>query len=370
MEILIIPGLQAHFTKPLANNKLIMISIKKEGVILSETDLDFENDGVLNPAILQDGNTVHVFYRAVRKGNYSTIGYAKLEGPLKVVERNTKPFIVPSTKQEIHGIEDPRIVKIDNVYYLSYCAYDGVNALGSLAISSDLINFEKLGVIVPQVTYREFCRLTQCNGRLNQKYERFHNNNISSSTENNSNKKYLLWDKNLIFFPKTIDGKLTFLHRIKPDIQIAAVENINELTKEFWEDYLLHFNEHIMMTPIHHHEIGYLGGGCPPIETKSGWLLIYHGVHDTAEGYVYSACAALLDLKNPKKEIARLPYALFKPDITWEVSGYVNNVVFPSGTSLFDGVLYIYYGAADKRIAVASVNLEELITELLSYKKQ
>jgi beta-1,2-mannobiose phosphorylase / 1,2-beta-oligomannan phosphorylase len=76
----------------------------------------------------------------------------------------------------------------------------------------------------------------------------------------------------------------------------------------------------------------------------------------------------LLDLNDPSIEIARLPYPLFKPELPWELFGYVNNVVFPTGTSIFEGVLYIYYGAADKRIAAVSLNLEELITELLTYK--
>ena len=342
-----------------------MITVKKEGIILSETQLDFENEGVLNPGIIQEGNTVHMLYRAVRKGNYSTIGYAKLDGPLKVVERKKEPLLIPTTDDEIHGIEDPRIVKIDGVYYLTYCAYDGVNALGSLAPSFDLIKFEKHGVIVPQVTYEEFSRLAECSQHLNEKYERFH---VHNNIQNNPNKKMLLWDKNLIFFPRTIKGKFTFLHRIRPDIQIVSVNNINDLTKDFWDNYLLHFNQHILMSSKYKHEIGYMGGGCPPIETKVGWLLIYHGVYDTAQGYVYTACAALLDLNDPSKEIARLPYPLIEPEFSWELSGYVNNVVFPTGTSLFDGNLYIYYGAADKRIAVASVNLVELITELLRYK--
>lgn len=342
-----------------------MITIKNEGIILSETEFDFENDGVLNPAIMQEGTTVHVFYRAVRRGNYSTIGYAKLEGPLNVVERKQVPILIPSTDDEIHGIEDPRIVKIDNIYYLTYCAYDGVNALGSLATSIDLNHFEKQGVIVPQVTYEEFKRLTEFSGYLNEKYERFHvHNNIKS----NPGKKLLLWDKNVLFFPRMINGKFMFLHRVRPDIQIVAVKSIKDLTKEFWNDYLLHFTEHILMTSKHEHEIGYIGGGCPPIETAAGWILIYHGVHDTASGYVYTACAALLDLNDPTKEIARLPHALFEPELPWELFGYVNNVVFPTGTSLFDGRLYIYYGAADKRIAAVSLNLEELITELLQFK--
>lgn len=342
-----------------------MISVKKEGIILTESDLEFENDGVLNPGIMQEGNDVHVFYRAVRRGNYSTIGYAKLHGPLKVVQQDTKPLITASTEDELHGIEDPRIVKIDGVYYLTYCAYDGVNALGALATSVDLLHFEKHGIIVPQVTFEEFDRLTQCHCHLNEKYKRFH---VRAIREDNPNRDVLLWDKNLIFFPRKINGEFTFLHRIRPDIQIGSVPNIDGLTAEYWSEYLLNFDDHILITGKHDHEIAYLGGGCPPIETKEGWLIIYHGVHDTSTGYVYSACAALLDLENPKMEIARLPYPLFTPELPYELSGYVNNVVFPTGTSLFEGRLYIYYGAADKRIAVASVDLKELITELSQFK--
>jgi len=342
-----------------------MIAVKREGIVLSETDLEFENDGVLNPGICQVGNTVHMFYRAVRRGNYSTIGYARLDGPLNVVERMKEPLLIPISNDEVHGIEDPRMVQIDKLFYLSYCAYDGVNALGSLATSLDLVHFDRHGVLVPRVTYEEFNRLTECNEHLNEKYERFH---VHMYVKSNPHRKILLWDKNLILFPRTIDGKITFLHRIRPDIQITSVNALSDLTPEFWQDYFLHFRDHILMCSKYDHEIGYIGGGCPPIETAAGWLLIYHGVHDTATGYVYSACAALLDLEDPKREIARLPYPLFTPEMTWELTGYVNNVVFPTGTSLFDGVLYIYYGAADKRIAVASVKLEELIAELLRFR--
>jgi beta-1,2-mannobiose phosphorylase / 1,2-beta-oligomannan phosphorylase len=94
-------------------------------------------------------------------------------------------------------------------------------------------------------------------------------------------------------------------------------------------------------------------------------LLIYHGVHDTTKGYVYTACAALMDLENPIREIARLPYPLFVPEMIWELKGEVNNVCFPTGTALFKDELYIYYGAADEHIACASVSLSALLAELL-----
>jgi beta-1,2-mannobiose phosphorylase / 1,2-beta-oligomannan phosphorylase len=98
--------------------------------------------------------------------------------------------------------------------------------------------------------------------------------------------------------------------------------------------------------------------------------LIYHGVEETKLGFVYSACAALLDLNNPLKEIARLPYALFSPELVWELKGEVNNVVFPTGTSLFGDTLFIYYGAADTVIACASIKLSHLVSELLIYTNE
>jgi predicted GH43/DUF377 family glycosyl hydrolase len=96
--------------------------------------------------------------------------------------------------------------------------------------------------------------------------------------------------------------------------------------------------------------------------------VIYHGVRKKGKGLEYSACAALMELDNPRKEIARLPYPLFRPELDYELTGDVDDVCFPTGTVIEKGTLYIYYGAADELIACASVNLEELIKELLTHK--
>ncbi len=340
-----------------------MIEVVKHGIILSKTDLDFENEGVLNPAAIREGEYVHLFYRAVSTGNYSTIGYCKLKGPLAIEHRSKSPLLIPESNYESHGIEDPRIVKIEGLYYFTYTAYDGVNALGSLATSEDLIRFERHGIIVPQITYKEFNSLAESKGAVNEKYLRY---NEHDRIFEKQGKEVLVWDKNLIFFPRKINNQFCFLHRIKPDIQIVvAVNNLEELTVDFWQKYFLHFDDCVVLAPKYDHEVSYLGGGCPPIETEKGWLLIYHGVHDTIKGYVYSACAALLDLQDPRKEIARLPYPLFKPEYSWELRGEVNNVCFPTGAAIFDDDLFIYYGAADQHIACASVSLSGLLTELM-----
>lgn len=339
-----------------------MVEVKKEGVLLEKTVLGFENEGVLNPAVIREEGSIHLFYRAVSKGNHSSVGYCRLKGPLTVEERFDSPVLFPQYGYESHGAEDPRIVKIEDLYYLTYTAYDGVNAMGALAVSKDLPHFEKLGLIVPQITFDEFRRLAGSKGAINEKYIRY--NDHRHITEE-KDKKIFLWDKNVIFFPRRINGKLYFLHRVRPDIQIVAVKDLQELTTEFWQNYFLHLDEGIVLSPKYKHEVSYIGGGCPPVETEYGWLLIYHGVHDTVKGYVYSACAALLDLQNPQKEIARLPYALFKPEYEWELRGEVNNVCFPTGSVLIEDTLYIYYGAADERIACASVSISELLKELL-----
>jgi predicted GH43/DUF377 family glycosyl hydrolase len=339
-----------------------MIKVTKHGVILGKTDAGFENEGVLNPAVQQEGDTIHLFYRAVSKGNYSSIGYSKLKGPLAVEERFDVPVLFPQMDYESHGIEDPRITKIEDTYYMTYTAYDGVNAMGTLALSKDLVHFEKYGIIVPQVTYDEFKHLVGFVAAMNGKYERYNNrNNLLTIPD----KQILVWDKNLIFFPRRIQGHLFFLHRIKPDIQIVGVKALEELTKEFWDQYLIHIRENIVISSKYDHEASYVGGGCPPIETEAGWLIIYHGVYDTPKGFVYNACAALLDLDNPQTELSRLPYALFSPEYQWELNGEVNNVCFPTGTALFEDTLYIYYGAADERVACASVSLKALTAELV-----
>ena len=341
-----------------------MIEVKKTGVLLAPTGLEFENEGVLNPAILREGDFVHMFYRAVRKGNYSTIGYCRLDGPLTVAERWDRPFMVPEFEYESHGVEDARMVKIDGLYYMTYTGYDGTNARGAVATSADLLNFTKLGTIVPPITYAKFVSLAESAGKVNENYYRNHKFYYQ---EADPEKKMMLWDKNVIFFPRRIGNKLVFLHRIRPGIQIVFVNSLKEVTEEFWENYFLSMQEDIVMDPVYQHESSYIGGGCPPIETKEGWLLIYHGVEETDNGRVYSACAALLDLNDPSKELARLPYPLFSPEYEWELIGEVNNVCFPTGTSLFGNTLFIYYGAADSLIACASVNLPELVAELLTY---
>ena len=343
-----------------------MLTVTKHGIILEKTDNGFENKGVFNPAIFQEGNTVHMFYRAVREGDFSTIGYCKLAGPLTVIERSEEPVFYQEKSYEFKGVEDPRITKIGDTFYLSYTAFDGINVFGAYAISKDLKNFERKGVITPRFTFEEYEDLVKKNcDKISDAHIRFYSLFVKYGLAELMKGKIYVWDKDLVFFPKKINGKLAVLHRLYPSIQILYFKKPEDLTIEFWKKYISNLHKHVILSPEETHESAHIGAGCPPVETEKGWLLIYHTAQTTPKGLIYHASAALLDLKNPTIVKARLKQPLFSPTEPWEKEGAVNNVVFPTGTALFNEELYIYYGAADSRVAVASVNINALLDELL-----
>lgn len=332
-----------------------MINVIRLGILLEPTKNPFECEGVLNPAVIKVGTEIILMYRAVAKGNYSSIGYCKLSTPLHITFRSDTPLLVPEHDYESHGIEDPRIVKIEGVFYLTYTAYNGLNALGALATSVDLKNWIKLGIIVPKISFKDF------EAKVGYK-------NKSETDASHEDKAYV-WDKNLVLFPRKIKGSFYFLHRIKPDIQIVvSVSSFSELNESFWDSYFEKYTDYVVLSPKYAHELSYIGSGCPPLESDFGWLLIYHGVQIIDGRHVYSVCAALLDIEKPQIELSRLPYPLFVPEEIWEMQGEVDNVCFPTGLILENNLLFIYYGAADTRIAVAAVDYNTLLSELLQFK--
>ena len=334
-----------------------MLKITKHGVILSETSLYFENQGVFNPAVIYENGIIHLFYRALSKRNHSCIGYCRMKTPLEIKKRLKHPILTPMRDYESIGMEDPRIVKIENLYYLSYTAFDGVNALGALALSSNLHDFYRWGLIVPLILKTESLY-----------------NKIPATTCKHSYTKQLaidpntefVWDKNIVFFPRRIAGKLYFLHRIKPCILVASANELNEIDDNYWNNYL----NQIKSNTLSCEKLGipdalYVGAGCPPIEINEGWLFIYHAVYEINNELVYKAHCSLLDLNNPQSVIAYLPYCLFEPTDEWEKNGNVNNVVFPTGGFVMENKVYIYYGGADKKIGCTSFILQDLLQELI-----
>ena len=340
-----------------------MITIEKHGIILSPTPKAFENKGVVNPGIYQEGEDVHFLYRAIGEGNLSTIGYAKAFGPLKIVERLEHPLILRDFDYEKKGVRDATIVKIEDTYYTTYTAYDGANITGALATSKDLVHFEKQGIITPKINYQEYERLVLSGGKkLNPKYHQYYKFFAEMGLENEEFR--FLRDKEVVLFPRKINGKFALLHRIWPGIQIVYFEHWHDLTPSFWQDYLENLSDYIVLDPKGTHEVNYVGVGGPPIETDEGWLLIYYGVEETNRGKKYHVNAALLKMDQPEIELARLDLPLLSPTKEWEKKGAINDMVSPSGHALFGNDLYIYYGAAGTHTAVAKLDINELLLEL------
>ena len=334
-----------------------MITVKNEGIILEKTDLEFENKGVFNPACIQTDGITHMFYRAINHNNVSSLGYCQLKDN-KVVKRLKEPVLFPEYEYEKMGVEDPRIVFLDGIYYLSYTAYDGRNALIAYATSKDIVHFAKQGLISPKISYDEAEDIFR-ESKVRKRYSMF-----EMFYKERAGKDILLWEKDAALFPQKFNRRFALLHRILPGIQIIYFNNFSELTKDRWRDYLKNLGDFVVLDPLFWFENRNVGGGCPPIETKDGWLIIYHAVKDTPLGKIYHAAAALLDLKNPLRVLGRLTEPLFSPKAPWEKSGITNNIVFPTGAVVRGKRLYIYYGAADTVIAAKSVDLAELLTEL------
>jgi predicted GH43/DUF377 family glycosyl hydrolase len=317
-----------------------MIVFKRAGIVLQTTAHAFEELGVFNPAVIIHKGLIHMFYRAMDKEGSSTIGYCRLASPTQVAYREPQPLLLGETPAEKMGLEDPRIVRIDGLFYLSYTAYDGSSALGSLLFSYDLKHFFGKRIIVDQQQVKPLF---------------------------NNKQKYFRWDKNLVFFPRRINGKIFFMHRIKPDILLTSVHEIAEITPTFWNrDANPFVNSPLILIP-RELSSNYVGAGCPPIETPLGWVLIYHAAYLIGTQIIYKVHVALLDLENPSRVLANLPYPVLEPETDYERFGHVDDVVFPTASIQIKDLIYVYYGAADTCIACAYFSLPEMLQALLNH---
>ena len=348
---------------------------------MDKSDNAWESRAVLNPSVVVEGNVEHIFYRAVSKDWISSVGYARVvDGEL---ERFNKPILKPTEDYEIKGIEDPRVTKVGDTYYILYTAFDGKDARIAYAVSKDLKKWKKKGIISPSIPVGEARKLV----RIKKYRDKWAGQEIEGS-------KIALWDKDAVLFPEKINGEFVMLHRFLPDVQIVKFKNFKELqSDDFWRNYIKNLSEgddKISLYRRYDWEGEHIGAGAVPIKTKEGWLIIYHGVELVGKysmGYhfnkwfndftrnvpkfrrkrlplIYHAAAALLDLKNPEEEIARLKVPLFSPEHDWEKDGDINDVVFPEGCSVFGDKLKIYYGCSDSRIGVAELSLNQLLKKL------
>lgn len=332
------------------------VEIKKE--LLYQPTCEWEEEGVFNPTAISIDNDVHIIYRGIKHENYSRLGYFKFTIDKYGVKTPKFPLITPSEEYEKQGVEDPRITMLDGKYYLLYTAFDGKNArIAGAESEGNILNFRKFGTISPNITFLEAILLSNTD-----RYRDFWYRMVKEKGEN-----IIIWDKDGCLFPEKINGKFALLHRIEPDIQIVYFDDFFQLkNKEFWEEYFRDLEKKIVMKPEYKWEESKIGAGPSPIRTEYGWLLLYHGVD---KDRVYRAGVVLLDLENPEKVIARLPFPLFEPTHQWEKEGNVPNVIFPTGAVVKDGIIYIFYGCSDARIGIAELEMDHIIKILMKEKR-
>lgn len=307
----------------------------KNPILLPDKYHTWEDMAVFNPGATLFQGKFHLLYRAI--GEYKTyvssVGHAVSEDGINFT-RDSEPVIVSEKDYEQYGIEDLRINPLEGSFYLTHTVLGCPAKEGGephrvgLIKTNDFKTFERLGVITP----KEIC------------------------------------SRNGVLFPDKIDNHYVLLHR--PLYPTSTVKRKNmtaapEIWISFSHDLLRWENHQPLMEPLYWWENYKIGGGTPPIKTKKGWLITYHGVQELDSlNRIYRAGIVLLDLKDPQKVIYRSEEPILEPTEKYEIYGDTPNVVFPTGLVEKDGLLYLYYGAADKTICLATVSLEELLSSL------
>jgi predicted GH43/DUF377 family glycosyl hydrolase len=234
------------------------------------------------------------------------------------IDREGAARFEPQSEFEEFGIEDPRITRIGDTYWFTYVAISRHGPATALASTKDFATFTRHGVIFP------------------------------------------IENKDVVLFPETIDGEYVALHRpvggtpfTQPEIWLARSSD------------MVHWGRHrVLLGSDSGWDAGRVGAGAPPLRTPDGWLEFYHGsTRPAGDGSVgaYSAGALLLDLHEPHRIVRKSPKPILVPETDFEQSGFVPNVVFPTGVVDRGETLLVYYGAADTACAVVELSMDDIL---------
>lgn len=290
--------------------------------ILTAANWPYPANAVFNAGAtrLQDGTTLLLCRVEDRSGLSHLCAARSVNGvdDWQIDPQPTLPADPDNYPEEQWGIEDPRITFLPELgkYAITYTAYSQRGPGVSLALTEDFHRFERLGMIMPPE------------------------------------------DKDSALLPRRIGDRWALIHR-----------PVSSWGANIWISFspdLRHWGGH--RTILQARQGGWwdankIGLSPPPIETSQGWLVIYHGVRQTAAGCIYRLGLALFDLQNPERPLRRGDEWVFGPETPYERQGDVANVVFPCGYTLApDGdTLNLYYGAADTSIALATGSIRELL---------
>ena len=299
--------------------------------LLSQDNWPYPINSVLNAGavLLPDGDTL-LLCRVEDRSGLSHLCAARSANGIDKWRIDSKPTLMANPKEfpeEIWGIEDPRITYVPELeqYAVAYTSFARGGPGVSLALTKDFRSFERFGVIM--------------------------------SPE----------DKDAALLPRRIGGRWALIHR--PMTALGA---------HMWISYspdLRHWGSHKIILEARRGgwwDANKIGLCSPPIETAEGWLMIYHGVRQTASGSIYRLGLALFDLEKPEVCLRRGNSWIFGPEAPYERNGDVNDVVFPCGQTIgTDGdAINLYYGAADSCIALATGSIRGLLSWLDSNGSQ
>jgi predicted GH43/DUF377 family glycosyl hydrolase len=304
-------------------------------IIKPDPKLAWQSRAVFNPTALYEYGRVHLAYRAMSEDNTSVIGFASSADGYNFEDRPVEPIYTPRENFEAKlvpggnsGCEDPRLTRIGDTIYMLYTAFNGRSeprvALSYIKVDDFIArcwNWSRPILISPP--------------------------NVP--------------DKDAAIFPKLFKGKYAILHRLGASIWLDYVDDLKFGDNKFLKGSI------IMSPKDELSDTEKVGISGPPIETKEGWLLLYHCVSRKTQPMTYYVAAALLDLKDPSKVLARRKVPILQPEMPYELYGQVNNVVFPCGAVVIGEELFVYYGGADSVIAVATMKLTELMNSLITW---
>lgn len=306
---------------------------KENPIITPDRRHPWESKATFNPAALRINDRVHILYRAMSDDNTSVFGYASSQDGVHIDVRSLEPAYVPrgSYEQKTQpggnsGCEDPRLTRIGATIYACYTAYNG-NDQPRIALTS--------------ISVKNF---------IHQRWQ--WSSPILLSPPDIS-------DKDAFVFPEKIGGKFMIVHRVGNAIDFAFNQTLNFKDDAWLEEYR-------WIGPRKGWwDDGKVGSSAPPIKTKDGWVMLYHGV--SSQG-VYRVGALLLDLKNPTIVLGRTDEPIFEPETAYEKNGQVSNVVFPCGNVVVGEKLFVYYGGGDQVVGVATIEMDRLLRYLKKCK--
>ncbi len=289
-------------------------------LVTPDMSLSWQRGGVFAPAVIHKHGQWKMLFRAYGDDAISRLGYAESKDGIKwLVDK--QPRVTPDTSRyEYSGVEDPRAVNIDNLFYVTYTAFAAKAWPAATRIR-----------ILATSDFLKFRRITP------------HLNNFLRKN-----------DKDGVLFPEKINNRYFMFRRINESIELSSSKSL-----KIWREH------GVVLKPTRHDwEDWKIGAGAPPIKTQLGWLLFYHGVSLEKR---YCMGVAILDPHRPNKVLYRLPYPILSPEADYEKTGVVPNVVF--GTSAVETAeeYRLYYGAADNVIAAASINKHALLNALLRH---